>query len=164
MKKNFTFQGIDAKYEWRLGLLSGIPAFFIFLGTLMVSHSTLQLNFIISALIASGLTLTVVMLVLKQLSRLMKNKIWTALVDGENLKISFQNKIWEFQLSDIRILKNIGNVGFRYLTIITKTETIKIRVGNTGFVPFSTEEDIHILDELLGNPSSIKNLDILPTK
>lgn len=86
---------------------------------------------------------------LKQLSNLKKNKKWVITIENEDLKITFQDKVWKFQLSDIRIIKNMGNVGFRYLTIFTKTEKIKIRVGNTGFIPFSTEEDIMIVDKFI---------------
>lgn len=149
MNNVFKFQGIDAKTEWRIGLLAGIPGLFVFLGTLFLLESVFGLNFIVSIMTAAGLTLSVVLIVLKQLSKLGKNKIWTISIENHNVKISFQNQIWNFRLNEIRIIKNMGNVGFRYLTIITQTEKIKIRVGNTGFVPFSTQEDLQTLDEFI---------------
>jgi hypothetical protein len=148
--KEFKFQGVDAKTEWRLALILLFPALFIFIFfTCGVSLLISNISFLSPLLMASGLTIVISIFILKFLSNSVKNRQWIIKVDKKSLSISFGNRICNIFLDDIRIIKNMGDIGFRYLTIIAKNETVKIRVGNTGLVPFSTAEDIAIVDSFV---------------
>jgi hypothetical protein len=148
--KEFKFQGVDAKTEWKLGLMLLFPAFLIFISsTYIVSLLIPDIYFLSPLLAASGLTFMASMGILKLLSNAVKDKQWIVNVDGEILHISFKNHSCNMLLDDIRIIKNMGNSGFRYLTITAKNETIKIRVGNAVLVPFSTAEDIATIDAFI---------------
>jgi hypothetical protein len=151
-RKEFRFQGVDAGTELRLGLIMSIPALLIFISTAYgVSRFIPVAYFLAPVLAASGLTVAASIGILKLLSFTVKDKQWTVIAGGENLTLSFQKRTYNIPLDDIRIIKNMGNTGFRYLTIITRNETVKIRVGSTGFVPFSTAEDITAVDAFIAH-------------
>ena len=145
--KEFTFEGLDAQTEIRLSLILIIPGLFVMLGTLFVVNYFFPKIFFLFALIfAALLTLSVCMLILKKLVTNIKDKKWSIKINDTNINIKFQKNIYQFNLSEIKEIKNMGNAGFRYLTIKTRNEKVKIRVGDTGLTPFSTQEDIKKLD------------------
>ncbi|PKF73770.1 hypothetical protein [Chryseobacterium sp. PMSZPI] len=145
--RNFQFNGIDAKTEWKIGLILAVPALGVFLLVMYLSESYLpKTYFLYPVLLAAVVTILISILILKFLSSSIKDKKWNININDKVLEITHKNIKKEIPLADIRSIKNLGNVGFRYLTIITHHETIKIRVGNTGFVPFSTQKDLENCD------------------
>lgn len=148
--KEFRFEGLDAKTELKLALNLILPGLAVMIGTLILTNRLFPgIYFLYPLLFAAFLTLSVCMLILKQLAKRVKAKEWIVVINNENLKIKFQNLQYIFSLSDIKMIKNLGNDGFRYLTIITNKDVIKIRVGNTGLTPFSSEKDIEQLDDFV---------------
>ncbi|MDR1198662.1 MAG: hypothetical protein LBK94_06575 [Prevotellaceae bacterium] len=148
--KEFKFQGVDAKTECKLGLMLLFLTLLIFISSIyIVSLLIPDIYFLYPVFLASGLTVVVSIFILKFLSNAVKNKQWIIHVNNESLDISFKNHTCNIPLDDIRIIKNMGNSGFRYLTITANNETIKIRVGNTVLVPFSTAKDILTVDALI---------------
>lgn len=148
--RNFQFDGVDAKTEWKIGLILAVPALAVFFLVMYVSEFYLpKTYFLYPVLLASVLTIVISILILKLLSGTIKDKKWNINIDDKVLEITYKNIKKAIPLTDIRSIKNLGNVGFRYLTIITHHETIKIRVGNTGFVPFSTQKDLEIFDDFV---------------
>ncbi|SFN22679.1 hypothetical protein SAMN05421594_1633 [Chryseobacterium oleae] len=148
--KEFRFEGLDAKTELKLALNLILPGLAVMIGTLILTNMLFPgIYFLYPLLFAAFLTLSVCMLILKQLAKRVKAKEWIVVINNENLKIKFQNLQYIFSLGDIKMIKNLGNDGFRYLTIITNKDVIKIRVGNTGLTPFSSEKDIEQLDDFV---------------
>lgn len=148
--KEFRFEGLDAKTEIRLALNLIFPALVVMIGTLILINMLFpKIYFLYPLLFAAFLTLSLCMLILKQLAKRVKDKEWIVAINNETLHIKFQNQHHIFNLADIKKIKNLGNAGFRYLTIITNKDVIKIRVGNTGLTPFSSEKDIKQLDEFM---------------
>ncbi|MCW3161409.1 hypothetical protein [Chryseobacterium oryctis] len=148
--KKFQFEGIDAKTEWKIGLILAIPALFVFFSIMYLFEFYLpKTNFLYPVLSAAILTIIISLLLLKFLAKTIKNKTWIINANDTNLEIIYKEAKYIIPLKDIRIIKNLGNVGFRYLTIVTPEKSIKIRVGNTGFVPFSSQFDIEKVDEFL---------------
>ncbi|REC41993.1 hypothetical protein [Chryseobacterium pennipullorum] len=153
--KKFEFDGVDAKTEWKIGLILALPALGVFFLVMFIFEFYLpRTYFMYPVLSAAILTLVISILLLKLLSRTIKDKKWTIRVDESTLEITHKNKKHLIPLTTIRSIKNLGNVGFRYLTIITNKESIKIRVGNTGFVPFSAQKDIETIDAFIQHLSS----------
>lgn len=150
-KKEFRFQGLDAETELRISLLLIIPSVIIMIVILYFSHVIFPgIFFLIPLILAAILTVSVSIILLRHLTKRINDKEWTIKVDnGQNVFIKFRNKEYNFGLKDILMIKNMGNVNIRYLTLKTNRDTIKIRVGNTGFAPFSTPEDIHELDSFV---------------
>lgn len=149
-KKEFVFQGLDAKTELKTALLLIIPALLIMFSVLFISHIFFpNLYFLVPLLLAAILTVSLSVLILNQLSKRIKDKNWIIIIENENIDIKFRDSHYALKLSDILKIKNLGQPGLRYLTIKTKNEVIKIRVGNTGLAPFSKEEDIEIVDSFI---------------
>lgn len=151
--KEFRFQGLDAKTELRIALLLVFPALITMLGTLYLSHIFFSNTFFLFPLILAAL-MTVLggVTILKLLTNQMKDqdKEWIIRIDAQkNITAIFRNNVFNFDMKDIVMIKNMGNEGVRYLTIKTKNQLLKIRVGNTGFAPFSTEKDIKNLDAFI---------------
>ncbi len=148
--KEFRFEGLDAKTEFKLALNLIFPALAVMIGTLVLTNMLFpKIHFLYPLLFAAFLTLVVCMFILKQLTKRVKGKEWLVEINNENVEIKFQNLHCIFGLAEIKMIKNLGNVGFRYLTIVTKKDSIKIRVGNTGLTPFSSDRDIEKLDEFV---------------
>lgn len=148
--KEFRFEGLDAKTELKLALSLIFPGLVVMIGTLVLINMLFpKIYFLYPLLFASLLTLSVCMFILKKLAKRVGGKEWIVVINNENVQIKFQNLHYIFNLADIKMIKNLGNAGFRYLTIITKKDNIKIRVGNTGLTPFSSEKDIEKLDEFV---------------
>lgn len=148
--KNFEFEGIDAKTEWRIALLIAFPALSTFCTVMYLFESSImKASFMLQFSLASSLTLVMSMLLLKLLSMSIKNKKWNINTYENKIEIVHKNKKKVILLMDIKCIKNLGNIGFRYLTIQSAYETIKIRVGNTGFVPFSAQQDIESVDAFI---------------
>lgn len=143
----FSFQGLDFKTELRLALVLIIPGLCIMLGVLFGGDLLFpNIHFLKSVAFASIMTIGVCMITLKQLSRFVKEKTWTINIKDNHFHITFRNLEYRFQASEIKMIKNLGNVGLRYLTIKTTDHTIRIRVGDTGLAPFSSQKDIDELD------------------
>ncbi|MBB6369079.1 hypothetical protein [Chryseobacterium shigense] len=148
--KEFRFEGLDAKTELKLALNLIFPGLAVMIGTLVLTNILFPgIHFLYPLLFASFLTLSVCVLILKQLAKRVKAKEWVIAINNENLKVKFQNIQYLFNLTDIKMIKNLGNAGFRYLTIVTSKDIIKIRLGNTGLTPFSSEKDIVQLDKFV---------------
>lgn len=149
-KKEFVFQGLDAKTELKTALLLIIPALLIMSSVLFISHIFFpNLYFLVPLLLAAILTVSLSVLILNQLSKRIKDKNWIIIIENENIDIKFRDSHYALKLSDILMIKNLGQPGLRYLTIKTRNDVIKIRVGNTGLAPFSKEEDIEIIDSFI---------------
>lgn len=145
--REFSFQGLDFKTELKLALVLIIPALFTMLGVLFGGELLFpKIHFLKSVAFASVMTIGICMITLKQLSRLVKEKTWTINIKNDHFHITFRNLNYQFQACEIKMIKNMGNVGLRYLTIKTADQTIKIRVGDTGLAPFSSQKDIDELD------------------
>ena len=150
--KEFRFQGLDAKTEWKTALFLIIPALIIMFGVLYLSHIVIpKVFFLIPLVFAAFITVIISMIILKMISKRIKDKEWFVKINGNNeISIKYKDQQYNFGLKDIIMIKNMGNVGVRYLTIKTKNDILKIRVGNTGFAPFSQEKDITELDAFIG--------------
>ncbi|MDR6736668.1 uncharacterized protein (UPF0305 family) [Sphingobacterium sp. 2149] len=62
-----------------------------------------------------------------------KEKEWIIRInDQENITARFRNYVYNFNMTDIVMIKNMGNESVRYLTIKTSDKFLKIRVGHTG--------------------------------
>ncbi|MCS4305106.1 hypothetical protein [Chryseobacterium sp. BIGb0232] len=145
--REFSFQGLDFKTELKLALVLIIPGLCTMLGVLFGGELLFpKIHFLKSVAFASVMTIGICMITLKQLSQLVKEKTWTINIKDDHFHITFRNLNYQFQASEIKMIKNIGNVGLRYLTIKTADYTIKIRVGDTGLAPFSSQKDIDELD------------------
>ncbi|UHO37402.1 hypothetical protein H5J24_17035 [Chryseobacterium capnotolerans] len=143
----FIFQGLDFKTELKLALVLIIPGLCIMLGVLFGGELLFpNIHFLKSVSFAVMLTIGVCIITLKQLSKLVKEKTWFIRIKDNHFHITFRNLEYRFQASEVKMIKNLGNVGLRYLTIKTLDQTIKIRVGNTGLAPFSSQKDIDELD------------------
>lgn len=148
--KEFRFEGLDAKTELKLALYLIFPGLAVMIGTLiLIDMLAPKIHFLYSSLFAAFLTFSVCTFILKQLAKRVKSKEWVIVIDNGTLNIKFQNQHSIFSLTDMKKIKNLGNAGFRYLTVITNKDRIKIRVGNTGLTPFSSEKDIEQLDEFV---------------
>lgn len=146
-KKEFRFQGLDSKTELNLALKLIVPVLVIMIGILYGSSVIFpKLPFLISLFVASILALSISMFLLKKLSDRIRQKEWLIGVENDSVSIKFRDENYNFRLSDVKMIKNLGNVGLRYLTIKTDTDVIKIRVGNSGLAPFSTQADIDEVD------------------
>lgn len=149
-KKEFIFQGLDAKTELKTALLLIIPALLIMFSVLFISHIFFpNLYFLVPLVLAAVLTVSLSVLILNQLSKRIKDKNWIIIIEDENIDIKFRDSHYALKLSEIMMIKNLGQPGLRYLTIKTRNDVIKIRVGNTGLAPFSKEEDIEIVDSFI---------------
>lgn len=156
----FSFQGLDFKTELKLALILIIPGLCTMLGVLFGGDLLFpKIHFLKSVAFAIIMTIGVCMVTLKVLSRLVKEKTWTVDIKDNYFHITFRNLKYQFHASEIRMIKNLGNVGLRYLTIKTADQTIKIRVGDTGLAPFSSQKDIDELDSFVQymKPYIIKN-------
>lgn len=146
----FTFQGLDAKIELRFALLLIVPTILIMLGTLYLSHLFFPKTFFLNPLLFSAIiSVAGATVFLRWMINRIKNqeKKWKINIKPQgNIEISYRNSFYKFNLKDILMIKNMGNIGIRYLTIKTVNNVVKIRVGNSGFAPFSTEKDVEILD------------------
>lgn len=121
-KKEFSFKGLDAKTELRLALYLIIPALVTMIGTSFIFHQFLRgFSGRTSILIAAFLTFSVCVILLKILVKTVKDKQWKVKIENQILELKFQNLHYQFPLSSIKVIRNVGNHGFRYLTIKTAT-------------------------------------------
>lgn len=149
-RKEFRFQGLDARTELKLALILILPAAIIMLGVLWSSHVLFpKISFLIPIVFGASLTLAVSIIILKWLAHRIKEKEWIVHIEGNSLNLKFRNLEHHIQLSDIKIIKNLGNEGLRYLTIKTTENTFKIRIGNIGLAPFSEQKDIEEFDAFI---------------
>lgn len=158
--EEFSFQGLDFKTELRLALILIIPGLCTMFGILFGGEFLFpKIYFLKSVSFAIIMTIGVCMITLKLLSSLIKEKTWTISIKDNCFHITFRRLEYQFQLSDIKMIKNLGNAGLRYLTIKTADQTIRIRVGDTGLAPFSSQKDIDEVDRFVQymKPYIIKN-------
>lgn len=150
MNRIFNFQGVDFKTEMKIASTLVIPILLVLALTFSFFHFLFpKTYFLYVGITAVLLALSIAMLFLQLVMRFVKDKTWQISINKDDVTIRFRKNTWAFKLQDIRVIKNMGSFEFRYLTIITRHETIKIRVGNTGLTPFSTEEDINKLDDFV---------------
>lgn len=150
--KEFQFQGLDAKSELKLSMLLVIPAFLMMLGTVLLSREFLPDAFLSPIILAALVTVAGSTMILKELVGKIKkeDRQWTIRIKKpEQITVTFQDQVYHFGLMDVTMIKNMGNTGVRYLTIMTKEVTLRIRVGSSGFAPFSDVKDIVILDTFI---------------
>lgn len=149
--KEFRFQGLDAKAELQISLWLVIPALIMMFGTLYLSHQIFSnAFFLFPIIIAALITILGSITLLQIISNKINDKEWIIRISKqETINARFRNNVYDFNLTDIVMIKNMGNKGVRYLTIKTNGRLLKIRVGHTGFAPFSTEADITELDAFI---------------
>jgi len=149
--KEFRFQGLDAKTELHISLVLVIPALIMMIGTLYLSHLFVSNTFFLFPIIIAALiTILGSITLLKIMTNRIKEKEWIIRInDQETITARFRNYVYNFNMTDIVMIKNMGNEGVRYLTIKTSDKFLKIRVGHTGFAPFSSDEDINKLDAFI---------------
>ena len=145
--KEFRFKGVDLKTELILGFMLSIPLMIIVPGFFYLIHVLSEGSPVAGNLLwASSLILASSVLLLKFFTKRIKNRLWVIKAGETELDITFRDKHYSFSLSEIRIIKNLGGHGLRYLTIITKKEKVRIRVGDIALAPFSTQKDIEEVD------------------
>lgn len=149
--KEFRFQGLDAKTELQISLWLVIPALIMMFGTLYLSHQIFSnAYFLFPIIVAALITILGSITLLRIISNKINDKEWVIRINKqETITVRFRNYIYLFNLTDIVMIKNMGNEGVRYLTIKTSDKLLKIRVGHTGFAPFSSEADITKLDAFI---------------
>lgn len=150
-EKEFRFQGLDRRTEMRLSLMV-IPIAVVIVGGVFVGMWVgFSLNFdrlpvkLMTALIF-GLVLAIFGLVVKRAP----HKEWVIRVVNNRLLITFGDKRFDIPLENLRRIENMGQQGFRYLTLVTQDgQQVRIRAGVTAMTPFSKEEDLHTVDQFI---------------
>ena len=164
-EKTYEFYGVDAKTEWKMGLLFGAAFIVIWVISYFIIY-WLWRKYIIGDNFITGYYETKIMNliffgsmflgflgslgILKFLGNT-KAKKWSIVKQKDKLIIEYDHKIKEFLFSEITQINVLGNVGFRYLTIKDKTKKVKIRVGTTSLTPFSQQSDLEIVDSFVNN-------------
>lgn len=65
------------------------------------------------------------------------------------IEVKFKNNNCLIDFSYITKLQINGNSDFKYLSIYTNTQSIRMRIGNSGLTPFSAQEDFLELDRFI---------------
>lgn len=146
---DYTINGIDYKTEIRLGLTLGIILLTLMgIAFFLMSRQERLPNLNIGIFV--GLVMAITVIYLKVSMKFIKYKVWEVHVADEHISFNYGNKITTFPLTDITMIKNLGNsTVFRYLSFITKNESVKMRVGDGGLTPFSGKDDVAKIDELI---------------
>lgn len=162
MNKKYKIAGVDLKIELMIAL-SIVPFFLIFsILTIFLYHNITGIEFrnIPFYIIVGGMLLGISLglLFAKVLGKKM-NGIWKIEVYPEELLISFKKEKWTIKLDNISKFKIFGNPNFKYVSIFTNNETVRMRIGNSGLTPFSTPDDLKQLDNFIKevNPYLEKN-------
>ncbi|WP_300675301.1 hypothetical protein [Soonwooa sp.] len=146
---DYTINGIDYKTEIRLGLTLGIILLTLMgIAFFLMSRQERIPNLNIGIFV--GLVMAITVIYLKISMKFIKCKVWEVHVADEHISFNYGNKITTFPLADITMIKNLGNsTVFRYLSFITKNESVKMRVGDGDLTPFSGKDDVAKIDELI---------------
>ncbi len=148
----YNIKGIDLKTELIIGL--SIVPFIIIFGQLVITlyssfnHVEFR-NIPFSIFLGGGFTgMTAGLVIAKILGKNMSS-VWQIELKGDMLDISFKNRKWKMKLDEISKLKIYGNPNFKYISIFKNNESIRMRIGNRGLTPFSTQDDLKQLDDFV---------------
>ncbi|WP_353151487.1 hypothetical protein [Chryseobacterium sp.] len=152
MIKKYSVKGVDLRTEVIIGV-SIIPFFLIFsVLTIWFYHNMTGVEFrnIPFTITLGGMFSGIVvgLLFARILGKSMSG-IWYIEIQQEDLLIGFKNKIWFVPLDELSKLKIFGNPGFKYVSIFYQNESIRMRIGNSGLTPFSTDIDLQQLDNFI---------------
>ncbi|WP_047097885.1 hypothetical protein [Chryseobacterium lactis] len=148
----YNIKGVDLKAELIMGF-SIVPFILIFgqlSATLYTSFKNVEFrNIPFFIFLGGGLAgMTVGLTVAKILGKKM-SAIWKIELNDESLSIRFKNRSWRMELDEISKLKIYGNSNFKYISIFKNDENIRMRIGNSGLTPFSTQDDLKELDNFI---------------
>lgn len=149
MDEKYKITGVNLKVELIIGL-SIVPFFLIFsILTIFLYNNITDVEFrnIPFYIVIGGMLLGISLglLFAKVLGKKM-NGIWRIEVKQEYLLISFKKEKWAIKLDEILKFKIYGNPNFKYVSIFTNNEVVRMRIGNNGLAPFSNAEDLKKLD------------------
>lgn len=154
--KAFSFRGVDYKTEIWLGV-SIIPVLLIVLGGCFYCLSKfwqVDLLKIPRGLIIPAI-LGISLFSLHWMVKLVPNRTWLAQVDDQRLTLRYGKQYYDVPWDNLRRIENMGNAALRYLSFVTKDGlTVRIRVGNGAFTPFSGPEDIAAVDAFIQHLSA----------
>ena len=153
-EKTYEFFGVDAKTEWRLGLIFGIIllVLVVFLAICLMPLFEKVMSFLLALSLGLGCGLFILNLLGKK-----HRKLWRVKMMDDKCQIWYGNKEHLFLWNDIIQMSIEGNVGFRYFTIKTQTQAVKIRVGTSPLTPFSQKRDLEVLDTCINTLKSFLN-------
>lgn len=148
----YNIKGVDLKTELIIGF--SIVPFILLFGQLAVSlYSSFKnvefRNIPFFIFLGGGLAGMAVGLIVAKILGKKMSAIWEIQLKDELLNIKFKNRKWEIKLDEISKLKIYGNPNFKYLSIFYNNENIKMRIGNSGLTPFSTQDDLKQLDDFI---------------
>ncbi|MFL9834244.1 hypothetical protein [Chryseobacterium terrae] len=152
MGNKYNITGVDLKTELIIAL-SIVPFFLLFSALSLFLYNNLtgvefrNIPFYITlGGMISGIILG--LFFAKFLGKKM-NDVWLIKEEDGILEINFKKKSWTIQLNNIAKFKIFGNSNFKYVSIFTANETVKMRIGNSGLTPFSSPEDLMKLDNFI---------------
>ena len=148
----YNIKGVDLKTELIIGF-SIVPFILIFgqlSATFYSSFKNVEFrNIPFFIFLCGGLAgMTVGLIVAKILGKKM-SAIWKIELKDQSLSIRFKNRRWEMELDEISKFKIYGNSNFKYISIFKNDENIRMRIGNSGLTPFSTQDDLKQLDDFI---------------
>ncbi len=149
-KSKFEFYGVDSKTELSIGLIAGLSLIVVWFGLLLFYYEYFQLDSVLRIskrifFLCLLIGFSVCILIIKVLSHKYKN-LWTIIYLEDYLTITFKDEILRLEKKDIQEISYLGNENFRYLSFFAKEQNIKIKVGTSFLTPFSTKEDLRIID------------------
>ena len=164
-EKTYEFYGVDAKTEWKMGLLFGTAFIVIWVISYFIIY-WLWRKYIIGNNFITGHYETKIMNliffgsmflgflgslgILKFLGNT-KAKKWSIIKQKDKLIIEYDHNCYEILLDDITKVKVYGSSEFRYFTIKDNNKGVRIRVGASQLTPFSRKGDLQILDSFINN-------------
>ncbi len=174
--KQYEFYGVDFKTELLFGLFTALVLIIVWFGMVYAYYTFNHLDSVVrvpkrvffgSMFLGLSLSLLLLRLVGKY-----GRRVWKITTLEEHMTIAFKTKQDKVLYNEINKMTLNGNDEIRYLTLWYEKEVIKIRVGTQRFMPFSTKEDIGMVDSfwneleaLLPNKYVSKKLNhaLLPT-
>ncbi|WP_426791355.1 hypothetical protein [Sphingobacterium sp. WOUb80] len=149
----YYIKGVDLKTELLIGF--SIVPFIILFGQLSIilfrsiNHVEFR-NIPHFVFLGGGLAgLSVGLLLAKILGKKMSEFWEIILINDLELTIRFKKRKWEMKLDEILKFKIYGSTNFKYVSIYTNNQVIKMRFGNSGLTPFSTINDLKELDNFM---------------
>jgi len=148
----YNIKGVDLKTELIIGL--SIALFIIIFGQLVITlyssfnHVKFR-NIPFSVFLGGGLSGMAVGLIIAKVLGKNMSSVWKIELRDNLLNISFKNREWKMRLDEISKLKIYGNPNFKYISIFKNNESIRMRIGNSGLTPFSTQDDLKQLDDFI---------------
>ena len=148
----YNIKGVDLKTELIIGF-SIVPFILLFgqlSATLYSSFNNVEFrNIPFFIFLGGGLAGMAVGLIVAKILGKKMSAIWKIELKNESLSIRFKNRRWEMKLGEISKLKIYGNPNFKYISIFKNDENIRMRIGNSGLTPFSTQDDLKQLDNFI---------------